>query len=153
MAGHCQDCTGCCIVFEVKDVQKPFGEPCKHLGKTLFGTGCKIYADRPDACKHYVCLWLDSQRKDPTLALPEEMRPDRTKVVIGWPFGLDRETMFVYPYPGFESNWQKPPVSTYLRDILAKGAKVVVVAKDKRLVMKGDVAFYGTEKEFEDIVI
>lgn len=80
------------------------------------------------------------------------MRPNVTKVVLGWPWGEDRETLFVYPYPGFHDNWRKPPVSTYLRSILAKGAKVVVVYGDKRIAIKGDMAFVGTEREFEELV-
>ena len=80
------------------------------------------------------------------------MRPDVTKVVLGWPYGVDRETMFVYPYPGFENNWRKPPVSNYLKAILAKGAKVVVVVGDKRISIKGDMAFVGTEDEFAHIL-
>ena len=152
MAGHCQDCTGCCIVFEVKDVKKPFGTSCKHLGQTLFGTGCQIYNDRPDACKHYVCLWLDSQRRLEVSTMPEGLRPDVCKVVLGWPWGEDRETLFVYPYPGHASAWQKEPVAGYLRMILARGGKIVVVAGDKRIAIKGDMAFYGTESEFAELL-
>jgi hypothetical protein len=79
------------------------------------------------------------------------MRPDVTKVVMGWPWGEDRETLFVYPYPGHDTAWQKPPVSHYLRSILAKGAKIVVVTKDKRVAIKGDRAFVGTEAEFAEL--
>ena len=152
MAGFCQDCTGCCIVFEVKDINKAFGETCKHLGKTLFGIGCEIYPERPDACRKYVCLWLDSQRRMDVESFPESMRPDVTKVVLGWPWGRDRETLFVYPYPGYENNWRKPPISNYLQMVLSKGGKVVVVMGDKRIAIKGDMAFVGTEDEFQQIV-
>ena len=150
MAGHCQDCDGCCTVFEVKPLGKAFGEPCKHLGKTLFGHGCQIYNERPDVCRRYVCLWLDSQRKEHPF--PEGLRPDVTKVVMGWPWGEDRETLFVYPYPGYDNAWQKPPVSLYLRSVLAKGAKVVVVVDKKRIAIKGDMAFVGTEDEFAELL-
>jgi hypothetical protein len=153
MAGLCQECTGCCIVFEVKEVGKAFGEPCQHLGPTAVGgQGCRIYEDRPDACKRFVCLWLDSQRRPEVETFPEHMRPDVTKVVLGWPYGLDRETLFVYPYPGYEDNWKKPPVSLYLQRILQRGAKVVVVAGRQRIAIKGDMAFVGNEDEFEDIL-
>jgi hypothetical protein len=140
------------MVFEVKDVGKAFGEPCKHLGNTLFGHGCTIYQERPDACRHYICLWLDSQRRVEVPSMPEYMRPDVCKVVMGWPWGEDRETLHVYPYPGHDNAWQKPPISLYLRSILAKGAKVVVVAGDKRVAIKGDMAFVGTESEFENLL-
>lgn len=152
LAGYCEDCTGCCIVFEVKDVKKGFGEPCKHLGKTLFGQGCQIYHDRPDACRHYVCLWLDARRRTNVQSLPESFRPDVSKVVLGWPWGIDRETLFVYPYPGYEIAWQKDPIASYLRNLLARGVKLVVVVGDKRIAIKGDMAFMGTESEFEELL-
>lgn len=152
MAALCADCTGCCIVFEVKDVPKPFGEPCKHIGQTLFGIGCQIYEERPDACRRYVCLYLDSQRRTDVEKFPESMRPNISHCVLGWPWGTDRETLFVYPYPGHDDAWQRPPVSLYLRSILAKGAKVVIVTKNKRIAIKGDMAFVGTEAEFEELL-
>jgi hypothetical protein len=149
LAGLCQDCTGCCTVFEVKEVNSEMGVPCKHIGKTLAGSGCEIYLSRPEACQRYVCLWLDSQRRVEVPTLPEAMRPDVCKVVLGWPWGVDRETLHVYPYPGHETAWQKEPVRSYLRSIVAKGGKLVIVMGGKRLVIKGDVGFYGTEQEFE----
>lgn len=152
MAGLCQDCTGCCIVFEVKDVNKAFGEPCKHISRTPDGAGCGIYETRPDTCQRYVCLWLDSQRRPEVTSFGENMRPDVTKCVLGWPWGIDRETLFVYPYPGYDDAWKKPPVSLYLRSVLAKGGKVVIVVRDKRIAIKGDMAFVGTEKEFEELL-
>jgi len=152
MASHCQDCTGCCVVFEVKELHKAFGEPCKHIGKTLFGPGCTIYSERPAPCQRYVCLWLDSQRRKNVEQMPEELRPDVCKVVMGWPWGVDRETLFIYPYPGHERAWRNPPVSTYLRAILANGAKVVVVMGQQRIALKGDMAVIGTEEEFASLL-
>jgi hypothetical protein len=152
MAAMCQDCTGCCTVFEVKDIAKPFGQPCKHLGPTLFGTGCQIYSTRPDACKRYVCLWLDSQRRPEVERMPEALRPDVCKVVLGWPWGEDRETMFVYPYPGHDDAWKAEPVAGYLRMILSRGGKIVVVTGRTRTAIKGDMAFVGTEEEFASIL-
>ncbi len=150
MAGACEDCTGCCTVFEVKDVQKPFGQRCKHIGPTLFGgLGCQIYGERPDACKRYVCLWLDSQRRFASSErMPEALKPEVSKVVLGWPWGEDRETLFVYPYPGHESAWMSGAVADHLRGVLARGGKLVVVTGDTRIAIKGDTAFIGTEEEF-----
>lgn len=152
MAGLCQDCDGCCRVFEIKPLDKAFGEPCKHLGRTLLGQGCTIYEERPDVCRRYVCLWLDSQRRVDVPSLPEALRPNVCKVVMGWPWGVERETMFVYPYPGYENNWRIPPVSTHLRMILTKGGKIVVVTGDRRIAINGDMAVIGTEDEFAKIL-
>lgn len=152
MAGLCADCDGCCRVFEVKAVGKPFGEPCKHLGRTVFGQGCTIYETRPEECRHYVCLWLDSQRRQGVEKMPENMRPNVTKCVLGWPFGIDRETMFVYPYPDYPNAWRVPPVSDYIKMILSRGAKVVVVDGKNRYALKGDMAVIGTEEEFANLL-
>jgi len=152
MAGLCQDCTGCCTVFEVKSVNKAFGEPCCHLGSTLFGVGCTIYAERPQECKNYVCLWLDSQRRAEVEKMPEALKPEVCKVVMGWPWGIDRETLFVYPYPGHEMAWKAKPVADHLRMILSRGGKVVVVLGAQRIAIKGNMAFAGTEDEFAQLL-
>lgn len=152
MAGHCGDCDGCCRVFEVKEVDKSFGEPCKHLGRGPLGPGCLIYSERPEPCRHYVCLWLDSQRKIGVEKMPENLRPDVTHCVMGWPWGKDRETLFVYPYPEFPNSWRVPPVSDHLRMILSRGGKIVVVNGKERYALKGDQMVIGTEEEFAEML-
>lgn len=153
MAGLCQDCTGCCTVFEVKEVQKPFGELCKHVGPTLFGgVGCQIYAERPLACQHYICLWLDSQRRPEVERMPEELKPEACKVVMGWPWGLDRETLFVYPYPGHDDAWRVGPVAEHLKMILSRGGKIVIVTGKTRIALRADMAVIGTEEEFAQLL-
>ena len=152
MAGHCQDCDGCCRVFEVPAVAKAFGEPCRHLGATAVGHGCRIYAERPEACQHYVCLWLDAQRRPESILSSPALRPDVCKVVMGWPWGVDKETLFVYPYPGHENAWRQPPVSDYLRGVLARGGKIAVVLGEQRIVLKDDMAVIGTEAEFAELL-
>ena len=157
MAGLCVDCDACCRVFEVKDeknnLDKAFGEPCKYLNKTVLGPGCSIYSHRPDACFHYVCLWLEAARNENHVA-PEALRPNVCGVVMGWPWGIDRETLHVYPVPGhstYPDGWRVPPVSTHLRSILASGGKVMVFIEGKRIAIRGDMAVIGTEEEFDSL--
>lgn len=152
MAGLCESCTGCCEVLEIKEIAKPFGEACKHIGQTGCGKGCQIYLERPEACKNYICLWLDSQRRVEVERMPEELRPDRCYVVMGWPWALDRATLYVYPYPGHEGAWRKPPVSDHLRMVLARGGKIAIVTRTHRIALKGDMAVVGTEEEFEKLL-
>lgn len=136
-------------MFEVKEVNKAFGQPCQHLKTTLLGPGCGIYDHRPQACVNYICLWLDSQRRPEVEPLPERLKPSACKVVMGWPWGEDRETLFVYPYPDFPNAWRRGAVAQHLRLILSRGGKVVIVLKKHRIALKGDMAFIGTEEEFE----
>jgi hypothetical protein len=159
MAGLCQDCTACCQVFEVKDeklgLDKAFGEPCKFLGRDIHGPGCGIYHDRPDACRNYVCLWLEAARSVTRIA-PEDMRPNVSGCVLGWPWGIDRETLHVYPIPGhpkYPDAWRVPPVSDYLQDLLRRGGKLMIFIEGKRIAIRGDMAVIGTEEEFEQLTM
>lgn len=157
MAGLCQDCTACCTVFEIEELKKEFGEPCKFLGRTLFQEhGCTIYQDRPDACRNYICLWLEAARSVNRKA-PEELRPDICGVVMGWPWGTrDRETLHVYPIPGhpkYPDAWRVPPVSDHLQEVLRNGGKLMIFAEGKRIAIRGDMAVVGTEKEFEKLLM
>lgn len=65
----CGECTACCTSHSVDEIGKGHGEPCKHL----CGTGCGIYADRPQSCQLYNC-WYRAGK------VP--MRPDRCGIVF-----------------------------------------------------------------------
>ena len=71
--GLCVGCDACCIHLpivagEVQPDAKPAGVVCPHLTVA----GCRIYAERPHACRRFQCAWL----ADPTW--PLAWRPDRS---------------------------------------------------------------------------
>lgn len=68
----CGGCTMCCKLPEVPDLEKPAGVWCRHCNK---GKGCTIYAERPEGCRAFMCLWKVMPD------FPEEMRPDKSKVL------------------------------------------------------------------------
>jgi hypothetical protein len=142
-------------VFEIDELKKGFGEPCKFLSKENGHPGCGIYEKRPDACRHYVCLWLEAARSVERKA-PEELRPDICGVVMGWPWGaVDRETLHVYPIPGHPKGsdaWRYPPVSDHLQSVLRRGGKLMIFTGKERIAIRGDMAVIGTEKEFEKLM-
>ena len=70
---QCGDCSLCCCVFVVPELNKLAGEWCCHCSSK----GCSIYDSRPAVCANYECLWLHCPER-----VPEEFRPDRTGVVI-----------------------------------------------------------------------
>lgn len=148
MAGLCQDCDGCCRVLEVHALGKAFHQPCKHLGQTSFGPGCTIYPNRPDVCWTYECVWLNSQVREQTERMPDNLRPNVCKVVMGNPLAGSREVMHIFPYPDHQDAWRFPPVSDYLRMLLSRGVKIVVVLANHRVALQGDMAVIGTEEEF-----
>lgn len=153
MAALCEDCDGCCRVFEVASIAKPFGVPCQHLGRTPNGPGCTIYGQHPIECQHYVCVWLHSRRNVNVPNMRDDLRPDRCKVVMGWPFGIDRDVMYIYPYPDHPDAWKRSPVKDYIQEILHMGAKVLIfVNSDHIIYAYGNVVKIGTEAEFADLV-
>lgn len=67
----CGKCTACCKTHGVAELKKPSGTICSHRDVSL---GCRIYEERPQACRSYRCSWLVG------LGL-EEYRPDKTGIV------------------------------------------------------------------------
>jgi len=69
----CGGCTACCKTHEIRALAKPPGHWCPHCRP---GEGCVIYAERPEECRTFACLWLRGFG-------PDRIRPDRTRVVLG----------------------------------------------------------------------
>lgn len=70
----CGDCGLCCKLLAIEALGKKDGDWCGHFRKG--GGGCGVYADRPDACRVFSCLWLHSDRLD------EAWKPNRAKFVL-----------------------------------------------------------------------
>ena len=70
---QCGECTECCLVLEIKDVNSKPNELCQHCDK---GVGCKIYENRPQGCREFMCMWLQME----TVHL--DLRPDKCGVVF-----------------------------------------------------------------------
>ncbi|MFT4117837.1 YkgJ family cysteine cluster protein [Bradyrhizobium sp.] len=58
---QCGSCSACCDILEVAAVDKPVNQLCSHWQT---GTGCTIYARRPQMCRSFVCAWLQGHLGD-----------------------------------------------------------------------------------------
>ena len=96
----CGSCTACCRVYSISEIGKPAGQWCEHCA---VGKGCKIYEKRPWKCVEFECLWLHSQHGGFGNPMPDEMRPDRCKVVFS---PLD-DTFIALCMPGSPDAWRK----------------------------------------------
>ena len=72
MTRTCGECTLCCKLLPVRELNKPADTRCKFQRMT----GCRIYSKRPSSCRIWSCAWLD----DPATA--NIRRPDRSHYVI-----------------------------------------------------------------------
>ena len=71
----CGTCTVCCKapLIDEPDFQKAPGVLCPNCKE---GSGCQIYAMRPNACRGFECGWKTMPE------LPDELRPDRSGILI-----------------------------------------------------------------------
>ena len=71
---ECGDCIVCCRLPSIEDpnLVKPAGVLCHHCT----GTGCGIYAMRPQSCREFYCQWRQ------LAVLDDNWRPDRSGVLI-----------------------------------------------------------------------
>ena len=69
----CGECTVCCTLSVVKELNKTAGETCKHC---ISNIGCGIYEERPKECKDFECAYLESGTTNISL------RPDNCNVMF-----------------------------------------------------------------------
>ena len=67
----CGTCTMCCKVYRIPILNKQEGKWCAHCA---IGSGCRIYEDRPEQCRSFVCLWLQD------VTMPPEWKPEISKM-------------------------------------------------------------------------
>lgn len=69
MKSLCGSCTFCCTALGVEKLKKPPWQKCEHASR-----GCGIYAQRPNSCQIFECVYVQDQQRDKVM--PRSMRPD-----------------------------------------------------------------------------
>ena len=72
---HCGECTICCAVMPVTELQKPEYTACSYCTTT----GCTVYESRPLTCRGWSCEWWTGR-----LGLTEEQRPDKLGLLFSF---------------------------------------------------------------------
>jgi len=70
----CGECEACCVLIGVRALAKPPGCECIHQSG---GKGCSIYAERPDPCRTFNCVWVQG-----TKLFTGKDRPDKCGVMF-----------------------------------------------------------------------
>ena len=116
---NCGGCSLCCKLLDIPELEKPANRWCQHCAP---GRGCTIYDKRPQPCRDFACVWLESQH-DAT-PLPPELRPDQCRVVLA--FAPNRRDVQGYCDPGEPDAWKAPPVLKLLAIMSRQGLRVMV---------------------------
>lgn len=120
----CDGCTACCKVLKIRELNKPGNTWCQHC---QIGVGCGIYEIRPESCRIYECIWLQTQKLSKPIA--SDLRPDRSKVVIGTT--NQGEDMVLYVTPDRPDAWRQGGFQTLVDTFLARGITVLVSCGEK----------------------
>ena len=125
----CGDCTMCCTLLGVGDLNKPPDVWCRHCTDDR---GCSIYDSRPQSCRDFICDWLYAP---PTMwsVYNDAMRPDRSHVVV-YPGGDGTPTMKVDP--SYPEAWMHEPVRSLLIGLVKLRGRAHVAIGPRRIVVE-----------------
>lgn len=123
----CGDCGLCCKLLGIQALDKAPGAWCRHYKR---GSGCGQYAMRPDACRGFECLWLQSEKLD------DAWKPNRAKFVM-YTERQDKRLNVVVD-PATPSAWKSDPYYSRLKAMSQRayhGHELVVAIGDQRIVI------------------
>jgi uncharacterized protein len=104
----CGDCSLCCLLLDVPEVNKPKDGWCRHCRPGQ--GGCGIYNKRPDVCRNWTCLWLAG-------SMPDYWYPLRSKLVLDRHPGILR----VFTHPEHPDQWRAEPYHSELKALARAG--------------------------------
>lgn len=110
----CDGCTACCKVLKIRELNKPGNTWCVHC---TIGVGCGNYEQRPESCRVYECIWLQTQRLGKPIAF--SLRPDKSKVVIGTT--NQGEEFVFYVTPDRPNAWNQGEFRQFVAEMRARG--------------------------------
>lgn len=132
----CGDCTLCCKLLGVRALDK---QPFVYCSHCTVGTGCRVYQARPEECKDFNCMWLQEK-------IDEELKPNNCHVVLanlqddlvklGIELEDQRRVVVVYVDSDYPEAHKQGKMKDQLNQYLKDGIELVIVEKDKKMLMK-----------------
>lgn len=117
----CGSCTLCCKLLAVYEIGKHDNEWCTHCSAK---EGCGVYETRPQSCRDFKCLWLRGVG-------PDELRPDRSKVIMN--ASADQNSMVLHVDPSRPDAWR----SDIFKFVLDRMEVSFVVCGTERHLIRG----------------
>jgi hypothetical protein len=99
MTRECGECSLCCKLPYMAELNKPIDTWCSHC-RPGHG-GCTIYSDRPPSCRRFICGWLFSELK-----VGDEWFPAHCKMIISRPVG---QGLLIIVDPAYPNAWRREP--------------------------------------------
>ena len=114
---ECGDCTLCCKITKIDtpEFKKVAGPWCEHCN---LGKGCRIYDERFEVCRDFVCLWAAGK-------IPEDLKPNEVKAVLK--MSNDGRNIVALLDTGISTDKVRPGLRNYLRRRAKEGVKSALV--------------------------
>jgi hypothetical protein len=124
----CGDCSLCCKLAQVDELDKPSGVWCRHCAPGR--GGCTIYETRPSVCRNWACNWiLDA-------SLGPEWRPLTCKMILF--FENSGKRLCVRVEPSHAAVWRREPYYSQLKQwsrAAVEARQQIVVYIKKRVIV------------------
>ena len=120
----CGSCTLCCKLMSIDAIGKPTGQWC---WVCAIGKGCQVYDNRPEACRAWSCLWILRPE------LPDDLRPDRCKVVMDPQDG----SLVLHADPQNRDSFDRPALVRIVEAAREADVNVLLVAGKERRLLPG----------------
>jgi hypothetical protein len=128
-AKQCGDCSLCCKVLGIAELDKPKDAWCPNF---VAGAGCRIYPDRPPSCRNFSCSWLTDATMGP------EWKPSVCKMVLD----AKPRMLAVHVDPAVSRPWRSEPYYSVLKRLSAQGMSrsiiVLVIERRRNIVILPD---------------
>ena len=112
---ECGDCSLCCKLLGIYELDKPAGKWC--VNARLPGGGCNIYHDRPHSCRTFACGWLVNS------TFGDHWHPKRAKMIVSMNIDDDaNHLMQIWVDPSNAYGWQKEPYKSDIAKLARDGA-------------------------------
>lgn len=127
----CNGCTLCCKLLGIDALEKPKAVWCPHCKA---GSGCTIYADRPDECRSFDCLYVSGPQ------LGDHWFPARSKMVVC----VNREIgrIEIHVDAGRSGAWRAQPfydeIKAWSRAAASDDGQILVCLPDRTIVVLPD---------------
>ena len=140
----CANCTMCCKIMGIAELSKPRNQWCPNCD---VGKSCKIYADRPQSCRDFNCIYL----RDGSLA--EHWKPSRSRMVLT---RYQAGRLCVHVDPDRPDAWRKEPYYSDLKAwsrnaALSRSMIAVYVGDNLTIVLPDRDKFLGATGEDQQL--
>lgn len=142
---QCGECVACCQVLRIDapGLRKEAGVTCPNCT----GAGCGIYAQRPQVCREWLCMWMRAPD------IPDDFRPDRLGVMFSFESDVHSANPFERRY--FVGRYLRDPATVdmdrlgQLLDYLSRGARHVPIWLSK----EGEMRLVHPRKPLADAIV